>query len=108
MEKTKRIKTLFEQSLPFFVALGDPVRQQLLLSMINGEVLSVQELAGRTKLSRPTISHHLKILKDAHLIEEHKKGRQTFYQPQAGKHFYTVKTLLEEIDKVITTEGGKQ
>ena len=105
MKKENRIKTLFQQSSPLFVALGDSVRQELISNMLNGEVLSVEELASRTKLSRPTISHHLKILKDANLIVEHKNGRQTFYKPQVGEHFYTVKKLLDEIDTLIKLES---
>jgi ArsR family transcriptional regulator len=104
MDGIEHIRILFQGSQAFFTALGDPIRQELLLNMMNGELLSVKELAGRTKLSRPTISHHLKVLKDANIIVEHKKGRQIFYRPQPGEYFYVVKELIDSIDTIIKKE----
>jgi DNA-binding transcriptional ArsR family regulator len=101
MDDVEHIRILFRGSQAFFTALGDPVRQELLLAMMSGELLSVKELAGRTNLSRPTISHHLKILKEANIIVEHKNGRQIFYQPQPGEYFYIVKELIDSIDTII-------
>ena len=107
MTKSSKITELFQKTQPFFNALGDPVRQELLLCMKNGEVLSVKELTARTKLSRPTISHHLKILKKANIIVEHKKGRQIFYRPQPGEYYGYVKELIDNIDEAIKQEEGK-
>jgi DNA-binding transcriptional ArsR family regulator len=106
MDKLEQIRELFKESQDFFNALGDPIRQELLLSMMGPEFLSVKELANRTKLTRPTISHHLKIMKNANIISEVKKGRQTFYRPQAGEKFYIVKELIKTIDTVI--ENGEK
>jgi ArsR family transcriptional regulator len=92
---------LFTDSLPFFNALGDPVRQKLMLMMSQGEVLSVKQLTAGTELSRPTISHHLKVLKNAQLIVEHKVGREVYYRPQPGDYFKTVKQLVDMIDYAI-------
>ena len=105
MHDTSRLAGLFQQSLPFFTALGDEVRQQLLLLMMDGVSRSVAELTAHTQLSRPAISHHLKILKDAGVIVEQKKGRHIYYHPQPGQYFETVKMLIDEIDDVI--KNGK-
>ena len=104
MEDKDTIRRLFKQSQPFFTALGDPIRQELLILMIDEVSLSVKELTAHTNLSRPTISHHLKILKDAQIIEEHKKGRQTFYRPQIHSYFYTIKELIDAIDSAVEKE----
>ncbi|MEO5949958.1 MAG: metalloregulator ArsR/SmtB family transcription factor [Candidatus Saccharimonadales bacterium] len=106
MSESKKFQELFTKSLPFFNALGHPVRQKLMLMMTTGAQLSVKELTAGTKLSRPTVSHHLKILKNAHLIVEHKKGRETYYHPQPGEHFHTVKELIDTIDKAIKHNEG--
>lgn len=106
MSDAKRIEHLFKHSLPFFNALGDPVRQKLMIMMMNGEHLSVKQLTAGTQLSRPTISHHLKVLKNAHLIIERKVGREIYYQPQPGDYFYTVKDLMDTIDKAIKEHTG--
>ena len=105
MNHINRIAVLFQESRPFLNAVGDSTRQKLLSTMMSGEILSVKELASQTNLSRPTISHHLKILKEAHIIVEQKKGRQIFYRPQAGEYFYIVKELIDTIDQVLKKEG---
>lgn len=95
MSDSKKIRELFEQSLPLFTALGDPHRQQLIMLMIEGERKSVAELAAKTNLSRPTVSHHLKVLKNAHILNEEKVGTKTYYSPQMGEYFKPVKELVD-------------
>src|SRR3954467_7966590 len=64
-----------------FKALGDPVRLRL-LSMIasraGGEVC-VCELTPAFTLSQPTISHHLKLLRQARLIDCERRGTWVYY-----------------------------
>ncbi|WP_335980039.1 ArsR/SmtB family transcription factor [Streptomyces sp. CA2R106] len=66
-----------------FKALGDPVRLRL-LSMIasraGGEVC-VCDLTPAFDLSQPTISHHLKLLKQAGLIDSERRGTWVYYRP---------------------------
>ncbi|MER5777683.1 metalloregulator ArsR/SmtB family transcription factor [Streptomyces sp. NPDC002039] len=65
-----------------FKALGDPVRIRL-LSMIasraGGEVC-VCDLTPAFELSQPTISHHLKLLKQAGLIDSERRGTWVYYR----------------------------
>lgn len=65
-----------------FKALGDPVRLRL-LSMIaaaeSGEVC-VCELTPVFDLSGPTISHHLRLLREAGLVISERRGTWVFYQ----------------------------
>lgn len=63
-----------------FKALGDPVRLRL-LSMIaarEGEVC-VCEMTPAFELSQPTISHHLKLLRQAGLIDCERRGTWVYY-----------------------------
>jgi DNA-binding transcriptional ArsR family regulator len=64
-----------------FKALGDPVRLRL-LSMIasraGGEVC-VCELTPAFELSQPTISHHLKLLRQAGLVDCERRGTWVYY-----------------------------
>jgi ArsR family transcriptional regulator, arsenate/arsenite/antimonite-responsive transcriptional repressor len=64
-----------------FKAIGDPVRLQL-LSMIashaGGEVC-VCDLTPAFSLSGPTISHHLKVLREAGLIDHQRRGTWVYY-----------------------------
>ena len=65
-----------------FKALGDPVRLRL-LSMIasrgEGGEVCVCELTPAFDLSQPTISHHLKLLRQAGLIDCERRGTWVYY-----------------------------
>ena len=105
MTDVKKMQRLFTESLPLFNALGDPIRQQLLLLMMEGCRKSVAELASYTSLSRPTVSHHLKILKEAHILTETKEGRKTYYYPQMGKYFEPTKELVDTVADITNQKG---
>lgn len=64
----------------FFAALGDSVRQQILLVFESNEEICVNEIARQFKLSRPAISHHLKVLRDAHVLVSVKRGKEVYYR----------------------------
>ena len=71
---------------PAFKALGDPVRLQL-MSMIasapDGEIC-VCDLTPAFDLSGPTISHHLKTLREAGLVDAERRGTWVYYRPRRG------------------------
>lgn len=62
-----------------FVALGDEQRQRILLSFERGENLNVTQIAAASTLSRPAVSHHLKILREAGVLCSRKKGKEVFF-----------------------------
>ena len=65
-----------------FKALGDPVRLRLLAmiaSARDGEVC-VCDLAGEFHLTGPTISHHLKVLREAGLVHSDRRGTWVYYR----------------------------
>ena len=69
---------------PAFKALGDPVRLQL-MSMIasapDGEIC-VCDLTPAFDLSGPTISHHLKVLREAGLVDAERRATWVYYRPR--------------------------
>jgi len=62
-----------------FVALGDPHRQRILLMFEKGERLNVSEIAAASALSRPAISYHLKVLREAGVLASEKRGREVYF-----------------------------
>jgi len=74
-----------EQATAFasmFKALGDPVRLRL-LSMIasaGGGEVCVCDLTGEFALTGPTISHHLKVLREAGLVDSDRRGTWVYYR----------------------------
>ncbi|WP_067810199.1 ArsR/SmtB family transcription factor [Nocardia beijingensis] len=69
-----------------FKALSDPVRLRLLslVASRGGGEACVCELSAGFELSQPTISHHLKVLREAGLLSSERRGSWVYYriQPQ--------------------------
>ncbi len=61
-----------------FAALGDEHRRAIVESLANGE-MSVAEIASELPISRPAVSRHLKLLKDAGLVVDRAEGNRRVY-----------------------------
>ena len=79
-----------------FKAMGDPVRLRLmsLIASHEGGEACVCDLTDVFDLSGPTISHHLKVLREAGLIEGERRGTWVYYRPQP-ENIRRLATLLE-------------
>lgn len=64
-----------------FDALGDPQRRAIVELLAEGE-RSVQELADRLPISRPAVSRHLRLLKNAGLVADEAAGTRRIYRLQ--------------------------
>jgi DNA-binding transcriptional ArsR family regulator len=62
-----------------FQALADPTRRAVLDLLRRGSQ-PAGEIAGAFPVSRPAISKHLRLLRRAHLVQEHREGRHRVYQ----------------------------
>jgi len=74
-----------EQVAPLLKALADPVRLRLmsLVASHEGGEACVCDLTGAFDLSQPTISHHLKVLHEAGLLDREKRGVWVYYRARA-------------------------
>lgn len=65
-----------------FKALGDPVRFRLmsLIGARQGGEVCVCDLTSAFDLTQPTISHHLKVLREAGLIDSERRGTWVYYR----------------------------
>ncbi len=61
-----------------FKALADPTRREILRLLGKGE-LSAGELAEKFDMTRPSMSHHFAVLKEADLVVCRREGQQLFY-----------------------------
>ena len=62
----------------FFKALNDDTRRSILEMLKNGD-LTAGEIADKFNITKPSISHHLDILKQANLVVSVKKGQFIYY-----------------------------
>ena len=72
----------FESCQKILVALGDENRQNLILEMMkmgNCAGVRVNEITEKTHLSRPAVSHHLQILREAGILKMRKEGTKNYY-----------------------------
>jgi len=103
------MKTEYVQNLPeawqtiakVFTALGDPHRQRILLIFEPGERLNVSQIVETSTLSRPAVSHHLKILREAGVLGSCKEGKEVFFWVE--KAF--LRDSLEKVLHYINTEA---
>ncbi len=65
-----------------FRAIADPTRRAI-LDRLSGGPLPVNKLAADFEQSRPAISKHLRVLRQAHLVAERKSGREMHYRLEA-------------------------
>jgi DNA-binding transcriptional ArsR family regulator len=77
-------------------ALADPARQDLVQVLARAE-LNVSDIAARVTLSRPTVSHHLLVLKRAGLVRARKQGREVYYRLNKDRIVGTLQGLLDSL-----------
>lgn len=88
---------LFREAQPFFIGVGDEHRQTIVIMLLKTQKLSVNEIAKQLPLSRPAVSHHLKILADTGLVTIEKQGTQRFYMISES-----ASTQLDLLEQLVT------
>lgn len=87
------------------IALGDESRQHIILEMLklkNCTGARVGAITERTNLSRPAVSHHLQILKDAGVVKVRKEGTMNFYYFDADmKSFEKLIQMLNDAKDIM-------
>lgn len=63
-----------------FAALGDEHRQRILLTFEAGEKLNVGQIADVSTLARSTVSHHLKVLREAGVLISEREGKEIYFR----------------------------
>ena len=89
-----------EQVAPLLKALADPVRLRLmsLVASSQGGEACVCDLTDAFDLSQPTISHHLKVLREAGLIDSERRGTWVYYR--------VVPAALERMAALLSVPAG--
>ena len=67
-----------DKCVDFCKALCDSTRQKI-MEMLREREMCVGEIVDAFKVSQPTISHHLNILKVANVVKSRKEGKQVYY-----------------------------
>lgn len=81
-EEVPKLAEEFRHCQKVLLALGDENRQHMLLRMMQmGECAGVRvgQITVRTHLSRPAVSHHIRILKEAGILKVRREGTKNYY-----------------------------
>ena len=72
------MKMIMIDTVKFGKALADETRQKI-MALCCCQQLSVSEIVEALNVAQPTVSHHLKILKEAGLVSAERRGKQILY-----------------------------
>lgn len=108
MEKYKCKLTMiareFKQCSKALIAIGDETRQLIIMVLLESDCngIRVGEITSKTHLSRPAVSHHLQILKEAGIINMRREGTKNYYYMDANeKQWEKIASLVNNIYKIV-------
>ncbi len=81
-----------------FAALGDGTRLALVAKLSSGEHYSISRLTAGSRLTRQAITKHLRVLEEAGIVHNVRKGRESLYQFDA-KPIVELKNYLEMVSR---------
>ena len=114
-DEIDKLSADFAACSKMLTAIGDETRQHLILEMMkmgNCSGVRVGEITKRTNLSRPAVSHHLQIMKDAGIVKVRREGTKNYYyfDPEMSELERLVETLqlAMSISKVLPDRSGEK
>lgn len=98
-EQVEETLKRFNQLSPIFSVLADENRQLIITELGRHDRLNVKDISEIVPLSRPAISHHLKNLKNAGIINSKKEGTENYYYLTIKSSIDQMKLLVALIEK---------
>lgn len=95
---SKRTMGILSECIPIFTMLQDESRQQILMLLFDHKEMTVSEITENLELSRPAVSHHMKLLLDAGLVSVKKSGKERIYRLNLQNAMEQLRELLVSIE----------
>lgn len=97
--QTEQVLQQFKASIPLLEVLTDENRQAIIMLLAqNKPGLNVNAISSHIDLSRPAVSHHLKVLKQSGYISSEKKGVENYYALTLRKPLEQLKSLIAAVE----------
>lgn len=93
------LPSAWQPAAAVFAALGDPMRQKILLLFEQGEELSIKTVVQTFPLSRTAIVHHLEVLHRAGIVHVRRQGKEALYSVRPDTVREALNNLREYIDQ---------
>lgn len=90
---------LFKEAIPYFTIFQDENRQQIVNMLCEQKKMTVNEITSQSNLSRPAVSHHLKLMLDADVLEFEKRGTERYYYLKLDRIIELLRELADELEK---------
>ena len=95
----QQIMSLMRQCIPIFTVLSDENRHKILQLLLENGKMNVNDITEHLHLSRPAVSHHLKIMLQAHTISVEQIGKERFYSIAMADAITQLKQLTDLMEK---------
>lgn len=94
---SQQTMNILGQCTPIFSILQDEKRQQIIVMLFDEKELSVTAITEKMSLSRPAVSHHLRLLLDINLVAVRQEGKERYYRLELSKAVGLLESLLSSI-----------
>ena len=98
---------IFIKGIPIFTMLQDENRQQILVMLCKSGKLTVNQITNHLSLSRPAVSHHLKLMLNAGILSVSKAGTERYYSANMNSTLDLLKELTDSLEEDIRN-GAKE
>lgn len=94
---------IFREGMPLFSVFQDENRQKIILLLCKNRSMTVNQITDQLELSRPAVSHHLKLMLDAGVITFKKIGKERYYQVSLDDTVQYLKDLTASLENSISS-----
>ncbi len=106
MDVPDSISAVFDEELLETISVvTEPTRLQILFFLGDNGPVCVNDIASRFSVSRPAISHHLKVLKNHRLVRSQKRGQEVYYIAAVGGLAPGLRALADTLEQCIPEDG---
>ena len=90
--------TNVDDTMRLLDGVRDSVRMEIILLLAKRSPMNVTDISGQFRISRPAVSHHLKVLKDAGIVRSEKIGQEIYYRLDAGRVIAGLRHIADTIE----------
>lgn len=95
---SQRTLDVFKTACPILSVIADENRQKIMCLLNEQGLLNVNQLTDLLPLSRPAVSHHLKLMRDARLLSVNQVGKERYYATNMPVVIDLLKSILATLE----------
>lgn len=89
---------IFKKGIPIFTMLQDENRQRILVMLCQADRMTVNQITEKLALSRPAVSHHLKLMLNAGILAVSQIGTERYYSTDMANTLDLLKALTSSLE----------